>query len=63
MSSYNQHCSTQSNNYEILEECILLNELVNISLNSNLGDEHQSSYNIKIKKMCCKFYCQTFNET
>jgi len=55
LSSANQHCSTQSNNYEILEESILLNEFVNISPTFNFGDEHQSEYCVKIKKCVLNF--------
>lgn len=55
LSSANQHRSTQSINYETLEESILLNELVNILPTSNFGDEQQSIYSIKIKKCVLNF--------
>ncbi|KAL5246241.1 hypothetical protein ACI65C_013649 [Semiaphis heraclei] len=55
LSSADQNVSTRNNNYEILEESILLNELVNFSPTSNFGDEHQSIYSIQIKKCVLNF--------
>jgi len=55
LSSTNQNCSTQIN-YEIFEESIMLNELVeDVSPSYNFGDEQINSYNIKIKKSILNF--------
>lgn len=54
VSSSNQHSST-STNYEILEESILLNELINVPSTYNFVYEQVNEYKTKIEKCVLQF--------